>query len=399
MLLKNKTIVLGVTGGIAAYKALEVTSSLKKLGADVKVIMTRSATEFIQPLSFQSLSQNMVATDLFTEPKVWEIQHISLAKAADVLAILPCTANVIGKIASGIADDLLTTTVMATKAPVLIAPAMNTNMYQNPIVQSNMDKLKGLGYQFVNPASGRLACGDSGEGKLADTVLITDKITALALLPERDLTGKRILVTAGATREAIDPVRYITNHSTGKMGFALARAAYLRGAEVTLVAGANSCARIDGVRTLTVTTADEMYETVMQQAPAQDIMIKAAAVADFKPELTADHKIKKSGGLQAIPLSPTRDILAELGRQYGGKKILVGFCMETQNLLENAQRKLDEKHADLIVANRLNEPGAGFGTDTNIVTLLRKGSEPARLELGTKFEVANKILDRICTLT
>ncbi len=395
MLLKNKTIVLGVTGGIAAYKALELTSALIKSGADVRVIMTKSATEFVTPLSFQSLSKNPVAVDTFDEPKTWEIRHISLAKAADVFAIVPCTANVIGKIASGIADDMLTTTVMATKAPVIIAPAMNTNMFENPIVQDNIKKLESYGYSFIMPAEGRLACGDIGRGKLSDINTVFDEIVRLALINDADMRGKRVVITAGATIEKIDPVRYLTNHSTGKMGFALAKAAHLRGAEVTLIAGNNRCAKLNGVTQLSVESAEEMKNAVLSSAKQADIIIMSAAVADYRPSGFSDEKIKKSGA-DSITLELVRnpDILKELGEKYSGSKTIIGFAMETQNLLENAQQKCKEKKVDFIVANNLRTEGAGFGTDTNVATIIDKNGGMADLPKMSKFELANIILDK-----
>ncbi len=399
-MLQNKTIVLGITGGIAAYKAAEVVSGLKKLGADVKVIMTKSAAEFITPLTFMSLSQSPVYTEMFSAPAAWETQHISLAKAADVFAVLPCTANVIGKIANGIADDMLTTTVMATKAPVLIAPAMNTNMYENPIVQENIEKLKSLGYSFVAPACGRLACGDTGKGKLAAPEEILDEIIRLALLSQRDLCGKKVLVTAGATQESIDPVRYITNHSSGKMGYAIAKAAMLRGADVTLITGPTHLSLPAHVHVLPVVSAREMYQTVITHAEEMDIIIKAAAVADFTPAQTAKQKIKKnSKESTSLLLEGTQDILKELGRLYGGSgKKIIGFCMETEHLMDNAKKKCTEKNADIIVANDLSQSGAGFGGDTNIVTfVLRDGTIIPKAKMS-KFEVANALLDQVVKL-
>ena len=395
MLLKNKTIVLGVTGGIAAYKALELTSKLIKSGADVKVIMSKAATEFVAPLSFQSLSKNPVATDTFTEPKTWEIRHISLAKAADVFAVVPCTANVIGKIASGIADDMLTTTVMATKAPVIIAPAMNTNMFENQIVQDNIKKLASYGYNFIMPSEGRLACGDVGRGKLTDINLIFDEIVRLALLKDADMSGKKIVISAGATIEKIDPVRFLTNHSTGKMGFALAKAAHLRGAEVTLVAGHNQCTAINGINRINTESAEDMRSAVLSYAKDADIIIMSAAVADFKPKYFSDEKIKKSGSdSMTLELVRNPDILKELGYKYGDTKTIIGFAMETQNLLENAQKKCRDKKVDFIVANNLRTEGAGFGTDTNVATILDKNGSILELPKMTKYELANIILSK-----
>lgn len=394
--LKDRCVVLGITGGIAAYKAADLVSRLKKMGADVKVIMTRSAAEFIAPLTLQSLSQNPVAMDMFEEPRSWEIRHISLAQSADVFVIAPCTANVIGKIAGGLADDLLTTTVMATKAPVLIAPAMNTNMYENPIVQQNIQKLTSLGYTFIAPESGRLACGDIGRGKLADPAHIAEYVQIAALRPSGDLRGHRILVTAGATQEALDPVRYLTNHSSGKMGYAVANAAYLRGADVVLVSAPSQQAALPGVTVLPVVSAREMYAAVMEQAPDADAVIKAAAVADFRPAEQAGQKLKKSGiASMELQLTANPDILQELGDLFGGKKVIAGFCMETQDLLARAKEKLARKGADFIVANDLTTAGAGFGTDTNVVTILSADGSADSLPLMEKDAVANELLDRI----
>lgn len=391
---KDKKILLGVCGGIAAYKALELVSLLKKRGAEVKVIMTRSAVEFVTPLSFQSLSQNPVCVNMFDEPKAWEIQHISLAKWADIAVVVPATANIIGKLACGIADDMLSTTLMACTAPILIAPAMNTAMYSNAVVRRNLASLKDLGVYTVGPVSGRLACGDSGSGKLESPEKILEKIYEILFFRNKDFAGKKVLVTAGATVEKIDPVRYITNHSSGKMGIAVAKAAALRGADVTLVHGKCEVALPDNVKCVSVTSADEMYESVIGHAQNADIVIKAAAVADYKPEQIAENKIKK-GGMESIKLAPNRDILSELGKRYGGQKTLVGFCMETENLLENAQKKLQNKNLDFIVANSLTEKGAGFKTDTNIVTIIDKSGDIKRTELCSKFDIANIILDRI----
>lgn len=399
-MLQNKTIVLGVTGGIAAYKAAEVVSGLKKLHADVRVIMTKAATEFITPLTFMSLSQNPVCVDMFSEPTAWETKHISLAKAADVFAVLPCTANVIGKIAGGIADDMLTTTIMATKAPVLIAPAMNTNMYENPIVQANIQRLKQLGYTFIEPASGRLACGDIGKGKLADPTIILDEIVRLALLPMQDLYGKKVLVTAGATQEALDPVRYITNHSSGKMGYAIAKAAMLRGADVTLVSAPTHLAAVPNIHIYPVISANEMYQTVMQYADEADIIIMAAAVADFSPQKFVEQKMKKDGIEQlCLPLKSTRDILKELGTRYAvGEKKVIGFCMETENLIDRAKEKCRAKNVDMIAANNLLEEGAGFGTDTNILTFVMRDGTVIENPKMTKFEAANALLNQVLAL-
>lgn len=392
--LEGKKVLLGVTGGIAAYKALEVVSLLKKSGAEVKVIMTHNACKFVAPLSFQTLSQNLVAVDMFDDEQSAEVRHIALAKWADIFAIVPATANIIGKIASGIADDMLSTTVLACKAPLLVAPAMNTAMYESHFVQKNIEELKRIGVEFVEPNSGMLACGDSGKGKLPQPEEIFEKIGEILQYSSKDFMGKKVLVTAGGTVEKIDPVRYITNHSSGKMGIAIAEAASMRGAEVTLVYGNCTEAIPRGTNNIKVTSADEMYEKVMEEAKTADIIIKAAAVADYKPKMAAESKIKK-GKMDCIELAANKDILAELGKKYSGKKILVGFCMETENLVENATEKLKKKGLDLIAANSLNEEGAGFKGDTNIVTLIDKNGGQTKTELKEKIEIANIILDKI----
>lgn len=398
MNLKNKTVVLGVTGGIAAYKALELTSRLKKAEADIKIIMTKAAAEFVSPLSFQSLSQNPVALDMFEEPKAWEIRHISLAKAADVFAVVPATANFLGKAANGIADDMLTTTYTACKAPKLIAPAMNTNMFENPVTQENIKKLKSLGAEFVMPAEGRLACGDVGTGKLADIDLIFENIARVALSKDADLRGKKVVVSAGATREALDPVRYLTNHSSGKMGFAIAKAAYLRGADVTLVAGAHTCPEARGINTVNVSSALEMRGAVLSAAEDADIIIMAAAVADYRPKSVSDSKIKKSCGDMSLELTRNPDILKELGEKYAGKKVIVGFAMETEELIKNAAEKCAAKGADFIVANNLSTAGAGFGTDTNVASIVRPDGSAEDLPKMSKDELADIILTEAAKL-
>lgn len=392
--LEGKKILLGVTGGIAAYKALELISLLKKSGAEVKVIMTKAACEFVTPLSFQTLSQNMVATDMFEEPKAWEVRHISLAKWADIVVVAPATANIIGKMANGIADDMLSTVLMACKAPIMVAPAMNTAMYENPVTQRNIKTLKELGMKFVEPSEGMLACGDEGKGRLASPELIYNKIVETLMFPEKDFEGKCVLVTAGGTIEKIDPVRYITNHSSGKMGIAIANAAKMRGAEVCLVCGNCTIAVPDGISVVKIDSADNMYDAVMEKAENADIIIKAAAVADYKPESIAERKIKK-GAMDRIALVPNRDILGDLGKKYSGKKVLVGFCMETENLEENAKSKLVRKGLDLIAANSLAESGAGFKGDTNAVTLIDKNGNCEKTGVKDKFEIANIILDKI----
>ncbi len=392
-MLRNKNIVLGVSGGIAAYKAAELTSRLKKLGANVFVIMTKSACEFISPLTMGTLSQNRVATGMFSVPEDYDVHHISLAERADVLAIVPATANIIGKIANGIADDMLSTVVMATKAPKVIAPAMNTAMFENEIVQENIKKLEKMGYEFVEPATKRLACGSIGKGALADLDIIEDAICK-AVFSKKDLTGKKILVTAGPTREEIDPVRFITNHSSGKMGCNIAKFARYRGAEVTLIAGPMSTPLPFGVKLINVTSALDMYKAVTEEFEKADIIIKSAAVADFRPVNKSDNKIKKADGMPVIELCENPDILAEVGKIKGERKV-IAFCMETQNLLENAKKKLEAKNADMIVANSLCDEGAGFGCDTNTVTFLYRDGKEEKLPNMPKEQVANEILDRI----
>ncbi|WIF94580.1 bifunctional phosphopantothenoylcysteine decarboxylase/phosphopantothenate--cysteine ligase CoaBC [Caminicella sporogenes] len=394
-MLKNKNVVVGVTGGIAVYKAVDVVSRLKKLSANVNVIMTKSAAKFVAPLTFQSISQNYVVTDMFAEPKTWDIEHISLAQKADLFLIVPATANIIGKIANGIADDMLSTTVMATKAPVLIAPAMNTNMYNNPIVQRNIDILKRLGYKFIEPVSGRLACGDYGKGKLAEPQDIVNEIINLFKSDySKDLEGRKIIVTAGPTQEPIDPVRYITNHSTGKMGYAIAKAAKNRGAEVLLISGPTNLSAPDGVEIINVVTANEMYEAVLNNLKDADIVIKSAAVADYRPKNKSDVKIKKSDDDLNIELTRNPDILYEIGK-IKGNRILVGFAAETNDVLNNALKKIKKKNLDLIVANDITQKGAGFKSETNIVTIIDKNGNYKSLKKMTKEEVADVILDKV----
>lgn len=392
MKLDNKTIVLGVTGGIAAYKAVELVRLLTKSGATVQVIMTRSATEFVTPLTFQTLSGNPVHTDLFNLYQEQEIGHISLADRADLLLIAPATANIIGKIANGLADDLLTTTVMATKAPVLLAPAMNVNMYENPIYRDNENRLRRLGYHFIDAESGSLACGWNGSGRLAQPALIAEEVCQL--LSTRDLIGETILITAGPTREELDPVRYLTNHSSGKMGYELARAARNRGARVLLIGGPTALLPPYGVELIQVTTAQQMYSAVMERAHGYSIIIKAAAVADYRPAQRSNGKLKKQGEHLTIDLEKNPDILAELGKQ---KKnfILVGFAAETADLKANAAAKLKAKNLDMIVANDVTQEGAGFNVTTNIVRLLYSDGREESLGLMSKELLADIILDRI----
>ena len=393
-MLKDKTVVIGVSGGIAVYKTLDVISRLRKLGINVNVIMTKSATEFVTPLSFQSLSQNYVVCDMFEDPKTWDVEHISLAKRADVFLIAPATANVIGKMANGIADDMLTTTVMATKAKVLIAPAMNTNMFENPIVQKNITTLKELGYNFVEPESGRLACGDTGKGKLASPETIVEEVVKL-LSKEQDLKGKSIVVTAGPTVESIDPMRYITNRSTGKMGYSIAKEAIERGADVTLITGPTNLTPPQNLKKLIkIESANEMYEAVLENLSENDVVIKSAAVADYKPKHYSNKKIKKSEDDLFIELDRNRDIAQDIGK-IKEDKILVGFAAETNNLIENASVKIKKKNLDFIVANDLTKEGAGFGVDTNIVKIIDKEGNITEYPKMKKEEVANVILDKI----
>ena len=393
-MLKDKTVVIGVSGGIAVYKTLDVVSRLRKLGVNVNVIMTKSATEFVTPLSFQSLSQNYVVCDMFEDPKTWDVEHISLAKRADVFLIAPATANVIGKIANGIADDMLTTTVMATKAKVLIAPAMNTNMYENPILQRNINTLKELGYNFVEPESGRLACGDTGKGKLASPETIVDEVVKL-LSKGQDLKGKSIIVTAGPTVESIDPMRYITNRSTGKMGYSIAKEAIERGADVTLITGPTNLTPPQNLKKLVkIESAKDMYEAVLENLDENDVVIKSAAVADYKPKNYSNKKIKKSDDDLVIELDRNKDIAQEIGK-IKNNKILVGFAAETNDLIENASLKIKKKNLDFIVANDLTKEGAGFGVDTNIVKIIDKEGNITDYPKMKKEEVANIILDKI----
>ena len=396
-MLKDKTVVLGVSGGIAVYKACDLVSKLKKAGINVHVIMTQSATEFVAPLTFQTLSQNYVVEDMFESPKTWDVEHISLAKKADLFVLAPATANVIGKVANGIADDMLTTTVMATKAKVLVAPAMNTNMYENPIVQRNIQILKDLNYEFVEPESGRLACGDVGSGKLASVDTIFEKIISL-LNVEQDLKGTSIIVTAGPTVESIDPVRYITNRSTGKMGYSIAKKAIERGADVTLISGPTNILPPQNLKKFIKTeSAEDMYNAVLENIKDNQVIIKSAAVADYKPKGYSDKKIKKSDDDLSIKLDRTKDIALEIGK-IKEDKILVGFAAETNDLLENAKGKIKKKNLDFIVANDLTQEGAGFGVDTNIVKVIDKDGIISEYPKMKKEEVADVILDKIKTL-
>jgi phosphopantothenoylcysteine decarboxylase/phosphopantothenate--cysteine ligase len=391
-MLQGKCIILGVTGGIAAYKSAELLRLLVKAGAEVHVVMTRSAQEFVAPLTFQTLSGNPVHTELFSLIQEQEIGHISLADRADLVLIAPATANLIGKIAGGIADDLLTTTIMATRAKVLFAPAMNSNMWENPIYKENHVKLESLGYHFIEPAYGDLACGWQGQGKLPDPQEIFN--SAHALFGSNDLAGKTVLVTAGPTREEIDPIRFLSNYSSGKMGYSIAHAARRRGARVVLVSGPVNLSEPEGVETIHVATAQEMYEVVMEQAEAADLVIKAAAVADFRPVSRGAQKVKKGGSeTMAIELQRNPDILADLGRNKGSR-VLVGFAAETEELLKHAREKMENKNLDMIVANDVTQDGAGFDGDTNIVRFLTAGDNVEELPQMTKEEVAEILLDR-----
>ena len=388
----KKCVLVGVTGGIAAYKALDVISKLRKAELEVRVIMTKSATEFVTQLSFQSMSQNMVITDMFLEPKAWEIQHISLAQRADLVLIVPATANIIGKVANGIADDMLSTTIMATKAQVVFAPAMNTNMYENRIVQDNIKKLTQYGYKFIEPASGRLACGDIGKGKLADTDDIVEDVLS-RLYENKDLQGQNIIVTAGPTKAEIDPVRFITNKSTGKMGYEIAKEARNRGANVTLISGTDALKRPCNVEFVKINTNEEMYNEVIKRFDDANIVIKAAAVADYKPKEYSKKKIKKQEGDWSLALERDRDILKTLGSKKN-KQILVGFAAESNDLIENAVKKLKNKNLDYIVANDISSTVTGFGSDENKVTII---SENEKIDLSqmSKRDVAKNIFDII----
>lgn len=392
----GKTVVLGVTGGIAAYKACDLVSRLHKKGINIRIIMTEHACEFVQPLTLEVLSGNRVVTDMFNRDFPWEVEHISLAKAADVFAVVPATANILGKYAHGIADDMLSTTLLATRAPVLFAPAMNTNMYEHPAVQENIAILKQRGCLFVEPTSGHLACGDTGNGKLADVETIEQAI--LDALTEKDMEGMHVTVTAGPTREAMDPVRFLSNHSTGKMGYAIARSAKMRGAQVTLITGPVSLAPLDGVHMVPITSAYEMREAVMEALPQSDLVIKAAAVGDYRPAQFQDDKIKKHDEDMSISLVRNPDILAEIGENRRDDQVICGFSMETRDLLENSAEKLKKKNCDVIVANNLKVKGAGFAGDTNVVTLLYRDGTVEPLELMEKDSVADILLERLVAL-
>ena len=391
-ILKSKTVVLGVTGSIAAYKIANLASSLVKKGANVHVIMTKNATNFINPITFETLTGNKCLVDTFDRNFEFSVEHVSLAKQADIFMVAPASANVIGKIANGIADDMLTTTIMACKCHKVISPAMNTNMFENPIVQDNLEKLRNYGYEVIDPASGYLACGDTGAGKMPEPTVLESYIMKNIAM-EKDMAGKKVLITAGPTMEVIDPVRFISNHSTGKMGYALAKIAMERGAEVTLVTGKTYIEKPDFVKIIDVKSAKEMFDAVDKEFDSQDIVIMSAAVADYRPKTVADEKIKKNDGETAIELERTDDILGTMSKRKKNQ-FLCGFSMETEHMLENSKNKLKKKNLDMICANNLKVEGAGFGTDTNVVTLITE-NESRQLPIMSKEQVANEILTEI----
>ena len=395
-MLTGKTIVLGVTGGIAAYKSANLTSLLIKLHADVHVIMTQNATKFITPMTFETLTNNKCIVDTFDRNFSFDVKHVSLAKRGDLFVVAPCTANVIGKLAHGICDDMLTTTMLATRAPKLIAPAMNTGMWENPILQDNLVKLKGYGYHIIDPIVGRLACGDTGTGKMNSEEVIVEHILTF-MAKEHDLKGKRFLITAGPTQEAIDPVRYITNHSSGKMGYAIAKMARLRGAEVMLVSGPVNINSFEGVDLVPVKSAADMFDAVTSRSAEADVVIMCSAVADYTPAEYSDQKVKKHDGEMAIQLKRTQDILGWLGEHKKAGQTLVGFSMETENLIENSRAKLDKKRADMICANSIADGNTGFAVDTNKVTIITSDAV-TELPLCSKEETADLILSHILTL-
>lgn len=391
--LQGKCVLLGITGGIAAYKMANVASGLRKAGATVHVIMTENATKFITPLTFETLTNNRCVVDTFARDFQYDVKHISLAKAADLILIAPATANVIAKLANGLADDMLTTTVLAARCKKLVAPAMNTAMLENPITQDNLAKLKKYGFGIIEPAVGMLACKDVGSGKLPEPETLLDCI-AMELAREKDMAGLHVTVTAGPTQEALDPVRYLTNHSTGRMGYAIAREAMLRGADVTLISGPTALKPVPGVKTVDVVSARDMFEAVQAALPETDILVKAAAVADYRPVSIAEDKIKKQDGDMAIPLERTDDILGWVAEHRHPGLFVCGFSMETRDMLENSRKKLDRKHLDMIAANNLKVAGAGFGVDTNVVTILTADGIQ-ELPLMGKDRVAAKLLDAI----
>lgn len=390
-MLKGKTVLLGVTGGIAAYKAAALASALVKQHAAVEVVMTENATQFVTPLTFEQLTGRRTMVNTFDRNFSHQVEHIALAERTDLVIVAPATANVCAKLAHGLADDMLTTTILACRCPKLIAPAMNTNMYENPVTQDNLALLRRYGWEVIEPASGRLACGAVGKGKLPEPEEILQYILRQLAFPH-DLTGKKVLVTAGPTQEAIDPVRYLTNHSTGKMGYAIARMAMLRGADVTLVSGPTAIAPPPFVTVVPVVSAQDMFEAVAASAPKSDFIFKAAAVADYTPANYSDNKVKKSEGDMSIPLKRTRDILKYLGENRVPGQVICGFSMETQNMVENSREKLVKKNVDMICANNLKQSGAGFGVDTNVITIITR-SETTELPLQSKENAANAILD------
>ena len=392
--LTGKEIVLGVTGGIAAYKSAEIVSRLRHSGANVHVIMTRNATEFIAPLTFQTLSANQVVTDTFEAPEYWNVEHVALAKLADIFVVAPATANILAKMASGIADDMLSTTLLATKAQILVAPAMNTGMWTAPATQNNVKVLKERGVLMIGPESGMLACGDEGAGRMSEPETIVEEICRI-LSRKQDYAGKKVLITAGATRERLDPVRFITNDSSGKMGFAIAEAARDRGAEVTVIRGSVTAEIPAGIRMIRIESARELYDAMMQKAPEQDVIIQAAAVSDYRPAEQKDRKIKKESGSDlTLILTENPDIAKAVGEQKKPGQTLVGFAAETDNLLKNAKSKLGKKKLDLIVANDVTKPGAGFNVDTNIAVLITSDGSTEE-PLQTKRQLAERILDKV----
>ena len=396
-MLTGKTIVLGVTGGIAAYKSANLASMLVKLHADVHVIMTQNATHFITPMTFETLTNNKCIVDTFDRNFSFDVKHVSLAKRGDLFVVAPCTANVIGKLAHGICDDMLTTTMLATKAPKLIAPAMNTGMWENPILQDNLTKLQGYGYHIIEPIIGRLACGDTGTGKMnSEEVIIEHILTFMA--KDKDLKGRKVLITAGPTQESIDPVRYITNHSSGKMGYAIAKMAHLRGADVTLISGPVNIKPFTGIELVPVKSANDMFQAVTSRSSETDIIIMCSAVADYTPVSYSEQKVKKHDGELSIELTRTKDILGYLGEHKHDGQILVGFSMETENLIENSRAKLTKKNVNLICANSISDGNTGFAVDTNKVTLI-SNDEIKELPLCSKEDTADKILDYIATIS
>ena len=394
-MLKGKTVLLGVTGGIACYKSANLASALVKQGANVQVLMTKNATEFIGPHTFESLTGNRVSVDTFDRNYQFQVEHIALADQADLVLVAPATANVLAKLAHGLADDMLTTTILACNCPKIAAPAMNTKMYENPVTQDNLEILRKYGWEIVEPASGRLACGAVGKGKMPEPEDLLETVLH-ALSHEKDMTGLKVLVTAGPTREALDPVRYLTNHSTGKMGYAIAKAAAARGASVTLVSGPVNLKKPPYMEVVDIVSAQDMFDAVTSRAPDQDIIIKAAAVADYRPATVAEDKIKKSGNDSdlSLPLARTSDILAWLGEHRAPGQFLCGFSMETRDMVANSKKKLEKKHIDLIAANNLKQAGAGFGVDTNLLTLIAADGAK-ELPLMSKEEAAHALLDEI----